>query len=131
MWGLATGAAITAAYAMFGGAFAASFSTHEEVVAATRIYLPWAIALPLIGVTSYVFDGIYIGATWTRAMLATMILAFLVYGALILSTGPLGNHGLWLAFSLFLVARALGQAILLPRLIRSTFQEGRTSGPPQ
>ena len=41
-----------------------------------------------------------------------------VYGALLLVTGPLGNHGLWLAFSLFLVARAAGQALMLPRLAR-------------
>ena len=56
--------------------------------------------LPLLGVTSYVFDGIYIGATWTRAMLLTMAAAFALYGLLLLVTGPLGNHGLWLAFSL-------------------------------
>ena len=34
---------------------------------------------------------------------------------LLLAAGPLGNHGLWLAFTLFLVARAAGQALLLPR----------------
>jgi MATE family multidrug resistance protein len=75
----------------------------------------------LLGVTSYVFDGIYIGATWTRAMLATMAAAFGLYGLLLLVTGPLGNHGLWLAFTLFLVGRAAGQAALLPRLKRQTF----------
>ena len=77
--------------------------------------------LPLLGVTSYVFDGIYIGATWSRAMLLTMAIAFALYGLLLLVTGPLGNHGLWLAFSLFLVARAAGQASLLARQTRSTF----------
>ena len=33
----------------------------------------------------------------------------------------LGNHGLWLAFSLFLVARAAAQAVMLPGLRRRTF----------
>ena len=48
--------------------------------------------------------------------------AFAVYAALLLLVaGPLGNHGLWLAFTLFLVARAAGQALLLPRLERRTF----------
>jgi MATE family multidrug resistance protein len=90
-------------------------------VKTTLAFAPWAVLLPLLGVTSYVFDGIYIGATWTRAMLGTMAAAFAVYGALLLATGPLGNHGLWLAFSLFLIARAAGQALLLPRLERRTF----------
>jgi MATE family multidrug resistance protein len=34
---------------------------------------------------------------------------------------PLGNHGLWLAFSLFFVLRAAAQAVQLPRLIRRSF----------
>jgi MATE family multidrug resistance protein len=120
-WGLAGGLFLTATYAVLGAPFAASFSTDPAVVATVRVYLPWAILLPLLGVTSYVFDGIYIGATWTRALLMTMAAAFLVYGALLLVTGPLGNHGLWLAFSLFLIARAAGQALYLPRLERRAF----------
>ena len=123
LWGLAGGALISLAYLLAGEPFAASFSKDPGVVATTLAYLPWAILLPLLGVSSYVFDGIYIGATWTRALLLTMVAAFWVYGALLLATGPLGNHGLWLAFSLFLLVRALAQLALLPRLMRSTFAE--------
>jgi len=122
LWGLAFGALISLFYALLGAPFAASFSTDPAVIATTMAYYPWAILLPVLGVTAYVFDGIYIGATWTRAMLATMIAAILVYAALLLVAGPLGNHGLWLAFTLFLIARAAGQALLLPRLERRTFQ---------
>jgi len=121
LWGLAGGALISLVYALAGARFAASFSTDPAVVATALAYFPWAVLLPLLGVTSYVYDGIYIGATWTRAMLATMAAAFAAYGALLLVTGPLGNHGLWLAFSLFLIVRAAGQALLLPRLERRTF----------
>ena len=112
---------ISLVYAVAGEPFAASFSTNEAVAATTLHYLPWAVLLPLLGVTSYVFDGIYIGATWTRAMLLTMAIAFALYGLLLLVTGPLGNHGLWLAFCAFLIARAMGQALLMPRLSRASF----------
>ena len=121
LWGLGFGTLIGLTYAVAGATLATSFSTNPEVIGATLHYLPWAVVLPLLGVSSYVFDGVYIGATWTRAMLLTMAIAFAIYGALLLVTGPLGNHGLWLAFSLFLVARAAGQASLLPRLVRATF----------
>ena len=50
-----------------------------------------------------------------------MAAAFAVYGGLLLVTGPMGNDGLWLAFTLFLVARAAAQAALLPRMRRATF----------
>jgi MATE family multidrug resistance protein len=121
LWGLGFGAAISLVYALVGAPFAASFSTDPAVTATTLAYLPWAMALPLLGVTSYVFDGIYIGATWTRALLVTMAAAFALYAGLLLVTGTLGNHGLWLAFALFLVGRAACQAVLLPRLRWTTF----------
>lgn len=122
LWGLAFGAAISLLYALAGARFAASFSTDPAVVATTLLYYPWAILLPLLGVSAYVFDGIFIGATWTRAMLITMAAAFAIYGLLLLAAGPLGNHGLWLAFALFLAARAAAQALVLPRLERRTFE---------
>jgi multidrug resistance protein, MATE family len=121
LWGFGGGALLSAVYAVAGDVFAASFSTDPNVVATTLTYFPWAILLPVIGVTSFVYDGIFIGATWTRAMLITMAAAFAIYGALLLVTGPLGNHGLWLAFTLFFIARAAGQALMLPRLRRQTF----------
>jgi len=121
LWGLAGGLFVSAAYALIGAPFAASFSTDPAVVATVLTYLPWAMLLPLLGVTSFVFDGIYIGATWTRALLATMAAAFLVFSALLWMTGGLANHGLWLSISLFMVARGAGQAVLLPRLERQTF----------
>jgi MATE family multidrug resistance protein len=129
LWGLGFGTLISLAYAVAGAPFAASFSTDAAVAATTLFYLPWAILLPLVGVTSYVFDGIYIGATWTRALLVTMAAAFAIYGTLLLVTGPLGNHGLWLAFTLFLVARAVGQALLYPRLERITFAAAASPRP--
>ena len=82
---------------------------------------PRVFLLPIAGVSSYIFDGIYIGATWTRGLLVTMAFACALYVALLLALAPLGNHGLWLAFTLFLIARAAGQAALLPRLSRRAF----------
>jgi MATE family multidrug resistance protein len=121
LWGLAAGFLFSLLYAVAGARFAASFSTDPAVVATTLAYVPWAALIPVLGVTSYVFDGIYIGTTWTRAMLLTMGAACAVYAALLLVAAPLGNHGLWLAFCLFMVARAAGQAALLPGLRRRTF----------
>ena len=57
LWGLAGGALFSLLYAVAGARFAASFSTDPAVVATTLAYVPWAVLLPLLGVTSYVFDG--------------------------------------------------------------------------
>jgi MATE family multidrug resistance protein len=120
-WGLALAALIALAYAAAGPAIADSFSADPAVVAATHAYLGWSILMPLIGTVSFVLDGVFIGAGWTRAMLLTMAAAFLVYVATLFAADGLGNHGVWLAFSLFLAARAGGQLLALPALTRRSF----------
>jgi MATE family multidrug resistance protein len=115
---------VTLIYGIGGPALAASFSTAPAVVAATRAFLPWAVAMPLAGVASFVFDGVFIGAGWTRAMLITMAGALAVFVVALAAARPLGNAGLWLAFCLFLTARAVGQAWLAPGLARRAFAPG-------
>lgn len=124
-WGLATALAITLVYAVGGAQIVASFSTVPAVVAAARTYLGWATALPLLGVASFVFDGVFIGSSWTRAMLIGMAAALAGFVAMLLLARPLGNHGLWLAFSLFFLLRAAGQAVQLPWLMRRSFAVAR------
>lgn len=120
-WGCA--ALIALAYATLGGPLAASFSTDPQVVATTAVYVAWAVVLPLAGVTSFVLDGVFIGASWTRGMLLSMAAALGVFVILLFALAPLGNHGLWLAFTVFFVARAAGQAVLLPRLAARSFPQ--------
>ncbi len=121
IWGAATGVAISTAYLIFGDLFAASFSTDAEVARAASHYAGWVMLLPVLGVMSFVLDGVFLGAGWTRAMLATMAAAMAIYCGLLIFASPLANRELWLAFSLFFVVRAAGQVMLLPGLVRRTF----------
>jgi len=120
-WGGVTGLFLSLAYMLGGPWLAARFSTDSAVIAETGTYVFWVALLPLLGVASFVLDGVFVGAGWTRAMLGTMAVAMAVYGVLIWLLHPLGNHGLWLAFTLFFVVRAIGQIIVLPRLTRRSF----------
>ncbi|QUD86484.1 MATE family efflux transporter [Phenylobacterium montanum] len=128
-WAWGAAALVTLAYALAGARIAASFSTAPAVVAATGLYIGWAVALPATGVTSFVFDGIFIGSSWTRAMLIGMAAALAVFVALLLAARPMGNNGLWLAFNLFFLARAAGQALMTPGLIRRSFAGAATVAP--
>lgn len=112
-------------FALLGGPIVGSFSTDAEVIAAAQRYDIWLIVIPIAGVVSFIYDGVFIGATWTRAMLGTMAAAFGLYIGLLWLTAPLGNHGLWLSFTLFLVARAIGQGLLVPRLADRSFARGK------
>jgi len=90
------------------------FTDIPAVRASAREYLPWLIASPIVSVWGFQLDGICIGATRTAAMRNAMFVVLPV----LLAAGYLlvpawGNHGLWLAFMLFMAARAF---TLLPAL---------------
>lgn len=121
IWGAVTGLALAGVYMLAGPWLAAAFSTDPQVIAATATYAPWLAVLPLLGATSFVLDGVFVGAGWTRAMLGTMAAAMALYLAALFALAPLGNHGLWAAFAALFAARAIGQALVLPRLTRRSF----------
>jgi len=65
-------------------------------------------------------DGVFIGTAKTRYMMQTMLFSTLiVYLPTWYFTREWGNHGLWAAFSLYFILRAVTLAIWLPRIARS------------
>lgn len=82
--------------------------------------LPLAAAYVALSVAAFQLDGIFIGATRTRDMRNASLAScgVFVVAAHTLS-GALGNRGLWLAFLLFVVTRALALGAYLPGLRRS------------
>ena len=94
-------------------------------VVATRDYLVYAALASVIGVFAFTYDGIYIGATWTRDMRNLMIVALAAYLLVWWLTLPLGNTGLWIAILVFFGARGALQAVRYPALARATFGDTR------
>jgi len=75
-------------------------------------YLPWLIVSPLISVWSFLYDGVYVGATRAREMRDIMVFStvFVFLPAWYLLQG-FGNHGLWLAFTFFMASRGIGMHV--------------------
>jgi len=85
------------------------FLDLPDVIAAADRYLPWLVGLPIVAVWSYLYDGVFVGATRAREMRDIMLISsFLVFVPAWYAFSFLGNHGLWLALSLFLAARGAG-----------------------
>jgi len=119
-WALGFAVAIAALYAVAGEAIVRLFTVIEEVRAVASAYLPWLVASPLVSVWSFQLDGIFIGATRTAAMRNAMAVSLAVFLVGCWSLVPwLGNSGLWLAFLIFMGARALTLATAYPRLERA------------
>jgi MATE family, multidrug efflux pump len=120
-WGLAFGTATTAIFIAAGAPLIDLMTTSPEVREASRQFLMFAAFAPIAGVLAYAYDGIYIGATWTRDMRNLMLAALAVYFATWWALQPWGNDGLWLALLAFLLARGLFQAGRYRRLVDKTF----------
>lgn len=118
-WGVGGALLMAGLFAAAGPAIIDLMTTAPDVRAEARLYLPWVIASPLIAIAAWMFDGIYIGATFTREMVLTAAFSALTYALAVWLTWPMGNHGLWLSLMIFNAARGLSQAALYPRIPRS------------
>ncbi|OJU36743.1 MAG: MATE family efflux transporter [Bacteroidales bacterium 45-6] len=112
-WGFGIAALFTCLYC-FGENFLIRFLTNEpEVIGTAHGYSLWICAVPLMSISAFVWDGVYIGATATRQMLLSMFLAAAIFFITYLSLRTaFGNHALWLAFLLYLFSRGLFQTVL-------------------
>ena len=87
----ACGAAVVMAvlFAVAGGALIDVLTTAPEVREVARRYLPWLVLMPVVGVASWMLDGIFIGATLTREMRNAMLPAVAIFGVAALTLPPL------------------------------------------
>jgi MATE family multidrug resistance protein len=82
------------------------------VLEASRGYLWWSWLIPAAGCVAFIWDGVFIGLTATRGMLASsFVSAFVFFAVYLLTQVPLGNHGLWLAMVVYLAMRGILQTI--------------------
>ncbi|MEX6501561.1 MATE family efflux transporter [Pseudomonas zhanjiangensis] len=117
-WSLLASLGFALFFLLAGHWFIALQTDIAPVRATALAYLPYLALLPLIAVSSYLLDGLFIGATRAREMRDAMLLALLPSLALGWWLQPLGNHGLWLAFLAFMALRSLclgGYAVRLSR----------------
>jgi MATE family multidrug resistance protein len=106
LWGGIVCAILAVCFALFGGWIIDIMTTSPEVREVARIYLPYMVAAPIVGVAAWMLDGIFIGATRTKDMRNMMIISAVIY---FLTVVPLmavfENHGLWIALLLNFVVR--------------------------
>lgn len=117
-WSLLGSLAFAVLFALGGRVFVDLQTDIAPVRAVAYAYLPYLAVLPPVGVWSYLFDGLFVGATRAREMRNTMLFAGAAFLALAVALHPLGNHGLWLAFLGFMAVRAGAMAWIARRIAR-------------
>jgi len=120
--GIIFAAVFATIYAFLGDQFIGILADDQRVVAVAHRYLPWAVAVPVCGFLAFIWDGIFIGLTRTRAMLCSMAIAMLVFfGLYFIFTPLLANDALWLAFCIYLAVRGIAENIFYRFSFRKQF----------
>ncbi len=120
-WGIGLSVVFTLLYAIGGKPFLGLLTNNILVINASDTYFYWALAIPLSSFTAFIWDGVFIGATATRQMFYSMLIAsisfFITY---YLFRNLLGNHALWMAFILYLSFRGIMQTFIGKQIVEKT-----------
>ncbi len=119
-WGFVLALLFSIGYFFFSEKILMGLSASNKIVTEARPFLPWVIILPLISFTSYIWDGIYVGATASKGMRnALLISTFGLFLPAYLFLFPfLGNHAIWLSMTLFMFGRGLLQTLMAKKQIK-------------
>ena len=122
-WSLLIALGFCAAYVVAGPFLVRVLTDLPEVRETAMQFLPWLVVSPLVSVWSFLYDGVYVGATRAKAMRDIMIFSTLIVflPAWYLLQGY-GNHGLWLAFTLFMASRGIGMHIAYRKSVLPSFK---------
>jgi multidrug resistance protein, MATE family len=119
-WGVLVAIGFSLVYFIAGPTIIDALTGIEEVRTAARAYLAWSVAMPLIAVFPFIFDGVFLGGTRGATMRNAMIASLAVYVTCCYFLVPAwGNHGLWASLMVFMGARGLTLGVRYPALERS------------
>ncbi len=124
-WGLGLTVLFTIVYAM-GDRFVLGLFTDEySLVEACHQYLIWILIIPVCGVSAFLFDGVYVGATASKYMrnamfVATICFFVVFYGLRLVRPSNIEivqNNYLWIAFMVYLAMRGIMQGLTLKKAV--------------
>ncbi len=121
VWGFGLSLLISLIYYLFNDEIIGLLTDKQKIIALAAKYRLWVVVLPLAGFSAFVWDGIYVGATKGKAMRNAMIISALCVflPSVFIFENLLGNHGMWLALFLFMLARGLSLHLLFSKTILS------------
>lgn len=118
-WGIGLALAFTLIYFVGINFILKLLTSQAAVLKAAQPFLFWVILVPVASFASFIWDGIYIGATASKAMRNALLASTLfVFAPVYYFLNPIWeNHALWLGMILFMFARGAFQTILYKKAI--------------
>ncbi|TDO04797.1 MATE family efflux transporter [Sunxiuqinia elliptica] len=122
-WGSLLALAFSFLYLVANKLILSILTNQQELIQSALDFRWWIVVTPVLSFASFIWDGIYIGATASRemrnSMLGATLLVFLP--GYFLMQPIIGNHALWVAMLLFMLSRGIFQTFLFPKVLQKTF----------
>ncbi len=116
-WSCVVALVFCAIYGLGGTMIIGLMTGIDEVRSTADEYLIWLVIAPAACVWPFLFDGVYIGTMRTVEMRNSMFISIAVYApAAYIGYAALGNHGLWCAILIFMLARGGTLAAWYPKV---------------
>ncbi|MDE0878301.1 MAG: MATE family efflux transporter [Sphingomonas bacterium] len=96
-----------------------ALTTNTEIRTIATAMLPLVALVPLIGMPAWLLDGVFMGAAAGRPLRNAALIATALYVVIDLALRGFGETGLWIAFLLGYVLRAVALGAQLPALLRT------------
>jgi MATE family multidrug resistance protein len=118
-WGIGISIVLVLFFYLFGRSILHLLTDNQEIIDAAVPFLGWLIIAPVIHAVPFIWDGVFIGITASKAMRNTMLLSiFLFYlPTYYVFHNIMGNHALWLALTILMLARGISQTMLAKHVV--------------
>ncbi|WP_321996497.1 MATE family efflux transporter [Draconibacterium orientale] len=108
-WGLGLALTFTLLYLTGTNFILKLLTSQKDVIETAQQFLIWVVLIPFASVSSFIWDGIYIGATASRPMRNSLLVStFLIFAPVYYFLNPVwNNHALWMGMLLFMFSRGV------------------------
>ena len=110
-WGFVL-ASLYALFYYFGGEWLVGIYTDKtDLIEATKPYLVWTLIMGFAGVAGFIWDGVFIGMTASKAMRDSVMISLVIFIGVFYLVAPYHSlHLYWFSFVLFLFSRGTIQS---------------------
>ena len=121
LWGVAISLPFTMLYITVPDFILGLLTNDSSIIELSHQYLLWIAIIPILTFASFLWDGVYTGATAVKEIRNTMLISgFVIFLPIYYLLLPsMGNHALWLAFSLFMFSRGFWMTVWYKKAILS------------
>lgn len=121
MWGITIALVFTLIYALFLDQILGILTDKQNLIELGRQFRIWVCLIPVAGFSAFLWDGIFVGATASRQMRNSMLIAVTCFFAVYyIFSDIFANNILWIAFIVYLAVRGVIQTFIAPAILNDS-----------